>query len=203
MKKIIIILFVLFYATLSNAQEFGSKLKLGANFSQVDGDNMGGYNKLGANIGIEINRSLNDKWDAFTEIRYSMKGARTPVQDPEGPAQDFLKLNFHYIELPLMVRYKKFEHFPIYAGLSVGVNVFNQRNENGIKLKEAELLNTEFAFHLGFNYEINDKWEVDLRKSISFISVRDYDFTVISPFWWGRAGWYHRLFTLGLNYNLR
>lgn len=202
MKKILVLVLIITSQNLL-AQEFGARLKLGANFSQVDGDNMSGYNKLGANIGLEINRNINDKWDAFTEIRYSMKGARTPIQDPEDFTGFTIIMNYHYIELPLMARYNGIDRLPIYGGLSAGVNVFNQRNENGMKFQEPELLTMEYALHLGVTFEINEKWEADVRHSQSFISIRDYDWVVISPFWWGRAGWYNRLFTIGLNYKLR
>ena len=61
---------------MSYAQDFGAQLFLGANFSQVDGDQMGGYNKLGANVGIQINRPTNNDWESAFEIRYSMKGSK-------------------------------------------------------------------------------------------------------------------------------
>ena len=48
--------------SMSYAQDFGAQLLVGANFSQVDGDQFAGYNKLGVNAGIQINRPINSDW---------------------------------------------------------------------------------------------------------------------------------------------
>ena len=85
MKHIILLSAILFYSQGIFAQDFGAELLLGANFSQVDGDQLGGYNKLGANIGIQINRDIKEDWDLAFELRYSMKGAKK-VQDQENPS---------------------------------------------------------------------------------------------------------------------
>ena len=57
MKNIILLSAILFYSQVLFAQDFVAELLLGANFSQVDGDQLGGYNKLGAN---SYYRSKND-----------------------------------------------------------------------------------------------------------------------------------------------
>ena len=57
-KKIVYIFFFLISAWNVQAQEFGAALLIGSNFSQVDGDQLGGYNKVGLNAGLEINRQI-------------------------------------------------------------------------------------------------------------------------------------------------
>jgi hypothetical protein len=185
-----------------HAQDFGAQLFLGANFSQVDGDQFGGYNKLGANAGIQINRPINSEWESAFEIRYSMKGSKKVI-DPEGPPTPTLDLNYHYIEVPLIVKYLGFGKIEPYGGLSIGVNIFNERNENGFKTEELELRKAEISFHLGGSYELNDRTSVDLRHSYSLFSIRDYPVIGNPPSLWGRVGWFNRLFTLGISYNLK
>lgn len=181
------------------AQSFGSILKLGVNFSQVDGDQLGGYNKVGINPGVEINRRIDDKWIGAFEIRYSAKGAKK-VLDPELP-DTYLKLSYHYIEIPVLAKYQ-FDKFQGIGGISFGVNVFNQRDDNGIVGPELKLKKTEMALHLGASYNFSKRWGAEIRHSYSMSSIRDQSIIVIGPTWFGRAGWYNRLFTVSLNYTL-
>lgn len=197
--RLVTILFF-FIATVCSAQDFGASLVVGANFSQVDGDQLGGYNKLGANVGIQINRRINSDWEGAFEVRFSMKGAKK-VLDPEIPQPD-LKLSYHYLEVPLLAKYTKFTKVTPYAGLSIGVNVFNERDENSIRTEEEALNPMEFGFVLGGTYHLTEKVGIDLRHAYSIISIRDYPVIVNSPTVFGRAGWYNRLFTVGLSYQL-
>lgn len=197
--RIVTIIFCVI-ASVCSAQDFGAEIVLGANFSQVDGDQLGGYNKLGLNAGIQVNRKVNEDWEAAFEIRFSMKGAKK-VLDPEIPQPD-LKLSYHYLEVPLVAKFTRYNKVTPYAGLSVGVNVFNERDENSIKTEEEALLPYEVGFLLGGTYHLTDKIGVDLRHSYSIVSIRDFPVVINSPTVFGRAGWYNRLFTLGLTYKL-
>lgn len=201
MKKIVYIFFFLISGWNLQAQDFGAALHIGSNFSQVDGDQLGGYNKVGLNAGLEINRQIKPDWQAAFEIRFSMKGAKKVI-DIDNPSPD-LKLSYHYLEVPLLARYTKLEKITPYGGISLGVNVFNQRDDNGFISKEEKLNRAEVGFHLGGNYALNDQWSVDFRHTYSLLSVRDYPVIVNSPTVFGRAGWYNRLFTLGLRLNLQ
>ena len=198
MKKFVAtILFLSLFVT-SPGQDFGASILVGANFSQIDGDQFAGYNKLGLNVGIEIDRALNSDWDAAFEIRFSMKGSKKVV-DPD-VIDPTLKISYNYLEVPLMAKYTRFESFTPYSGISVGVNVFNERDDNGIVTEEEELKATEVGFVLGATYNLTDELGIDIRHSYSLLSVRDYPIIVNSPTWFGRSGWYNRLFTVGLKY---
>lgn len=198
MRIVTIIFFVI--ASVCSAQDFGAELMLGANFSQVDGDQLGGYNKLGANAGIQINRQVNDDWQGAFEVRFSMKGAKK-VLDPEIPEPD-LKLSYHYLEVPIIAKFTRYNRITPYAGLSLGINVFNQRDENSIKTEEEALQPYEIGLLLGGTYHLTEKIGLDLRHSYSLVSIRDFPIVVNSPTVFGRAGWYNRLFTLGLSIKL-
>ena len=198
--KLLFLFILTLYITKADAQGFGASLLAGANFSQVDGDQLGGYNKLGANFGLQINRAVKDDWEAAFEVRFSMKGAKK-VLDPEIPQPD-LKLSYHYLEVPLIAKYIHYDKITPYTGLSIGVNVFNERDENSIKTEEEALNPMEFGFLLGGTYHLTEKVGIDLRHSYSIVSIRDFPVIVNSPTVFGRAGWYNRLFTVGINYTL-
>ncbi len=201
MQKTFIVIFIMLLSSSSLfAQGYKADLLLGANFSQVDGDQLGGYNKLGLNIGIAISRPLTKPWEASFEILYTQKGSKKVI-DPDNITPT-LKIDYHYVEVPLLARYKLNKKIRFFGGPSIGVNVFNQRDDNGIVLKEKQLLKYEVALHLGGSYHLTDKLSADLRHSYSLLSIRDFPIVVNSPTWFGRAGWYNRLFTVGLRYNL-
>jgi opacity protein-like surface antigen len=201
MKKFAFVFLIVFSVQASYAQEFGASLVVGANFSQVDGDQMGGYNKLGLNSGIAISRKVNNEWTASFEILYAMKGSKKVI-DPDN-FEPYLKLSYHYVEVPLLARYSFTDKINFFGGPSIGVNVFNQRDDNGIVTSEEGLTTTEIGLHLGGNYKITDKMALELRHAYSLLSVRDYPIIVNGPTWFGRAGWYNRLFTIGIRYDLR
>ena len=201
MQKTFILIFIMLVSSATaRAQGYGAELLLGANFSQVDGDQLGGYNKLGLNVGLAISRPLTKPWESSFEILYTQKGSKKVI-DPDNITPT-LKIDYHYVEVPLLARYNFTDKIRFYGGPSIGVNVFNQRDDNGIVLKEQQLLRYEVALHLGGSYHFSERISADLRHSYSLLTIRDFPIVVNSPTWFGRAGWYNRLFTVGLRYDL-
>jgi len=198
-SKIIFFAFFLAIPFVTKSQGFEAALYVGANFSQVDGDQIGGYNKLGLNTGFAISRAVNKTWMWSFEILYSQKGSKK-VLDPDVP-QPSLKLNYHYIEIPFLARYR-IGDIQFYSGPAFGINVFNEREDNGFVSEEEGLKSTEISIHLGGTYYLGNHFGFDLRHSYSIVSIRDFPIVVNSPTWFGRAGWYNRLFTVGIRYNL-
>ena len=185
--------------TAAIAQDFGAQFLVGANFSQVDGDQLGGYNKLGANLGVQIDREITEDWSGAFELRYSMKGAKKVI-DPKGPPTFSLTLDYQYIEVPLLVKYTKYEKFTLYVGPSVGVNIVGKRFENGIESEVDELRPLELGFNIGGTYYVKEKIGLDLRHSYSMLSLTDNNVVSIGPTWFSRTGWFNRLFTIGVVY---
>lgn len=94
---------------------------LGANFSQVDGDNYAGYHKVGLNAGGIVYAHLADKIAASIEILYVQKGARSNIVKESAIKGIILTkylLNLNYAEVPIQLNYfdKRKSHFG--AGLS-------------------------------------------------------------------------------------
>lgn len=199
MKKIVLLVFCISCTVYLSAQGFGAELLLGANFSQVDGDQLGGYNKLGANLGVQINREIGEYWQGAFEIRYSMKGAKKVI-DPDAPPTFTLKLDYQYIEIPLLIKHTKYDKLAMYAGPSVGVRVVGKRIENGIESEVIELNPLEVGFNIGGTYFVTNKIGLDLRHSYSLLSITDNNVVSLGPTWFDRTGWFNRLFTIGVVY---
>ena len=201
MRTLILLFCWCFIFNLSQAQEFGAAIVVGANFSQVDGDQLGGYNKLGLCSGIAITRKIEGPWIGSFEILYSQKGSKKVI-DPDVITPS-LKLSYHYVEVPVLARYQFNNKIQFLAGPSLGVNVFNERDDNGIITQEDALKNTEVALHLGGGYAIGEKLSLELRHVYSLFTIRDQQIIVLGPTWFGRAGWYNRLFSIQARYTFR
>jgi opacity protein-like surface antigen len=106
---------------------FRPYLAAGMNASQVDGDDLAGYTKLGFNGGAGIFIMLPKNFSAGFEIIYSQKGAIT-TKNNRSPLFDYFKLNIDYVDVPLMISY----HDKQRAIFSLGV-ILN----NLVRAKEA------------------------------------------------------------------
>ena len=140
MKKIILSCLLLSaFCFIASAQRFIGGVAAGINLTQVDGDEIFGYTKIGFNGGPYIKLML-DKKQRFSitmELLYSQKGAqlkdrnRTYVEyhskgdtlliDPRYPKYDkklYYKLRTDYLEIPLIVH---FEDPRSRVGIGVGI----------------------------------------------------------------------------------
>ena len=59
-------------------QEFGGGVSLGASTSQVAGDRLGGFNKIGLLAGVFTNIKIKEKLAFQFEIIFIQKGSRNP-----------------------------------------------------------------------------------------------------------------------------
>ncbi len=79
MKKLIFIIFCTFLVSMGYSQRFIGSLILGANASQVEGDDVRGYKKVGVVGGASVMIALDRKmqWFATVELLYTQKGSRS------------------------------------------------------------------------------------------------------------------------------
>ena len=78
-------------------------LILGANFSQIDGDYLAGFNKLGLNGGAIAQINFNSNWSLSFELSYAQKGSATR---PDPDLLNTYKLVLNYAEIPIAINYK-------------------------------------------------------------------------------------------------
>jgi len=111
-----------------DAQRFIGSVIAGTNFSQIEGDDVHGFYKVGFNGGLGLTIPLNRKqtWQVSFELLYSMKGSKkscaagyfdtiyySPAMfmdvDRSVPFDPTTKCNISldYVQIPLMVRYEE------------------------------------------------------------------------------------------------
>jgi hypothetical protein len=101
---------------LDEYQVFYGGLIGGLNFTQIDGDDIKGYSKVGFNAGGIVYARLDDHVAASLEILYSQKGSRLPsaIQLNTGEYITYYKIKLNYAEIPVLINYfvdSKRSHF--------------------------------------------------------------------------------------------
>jgi hypothetical protein len=161
------------YETLC-AQTFSSGIVLGLNASQVDGDQLAGYDKLGICAGLKGAAQLGDKIDLNVEFLYSERGSAPDLLKPNSDVD--IKIRLQYLELPVYISYMDWwqeeeEYYKIHlrGGLSVGrlikASTFDHFNEGDADLDNLvdEFNETDVSFLLGVSFYTSPNFGISVR----------------------------------------
>ena len=176
-------------------QQFNAGLIAGFNASQIDGDKLAGYDKLGLTGGIKSIYQLNDRMELSLELLYSMRGSQSDINSSAGLG--IRKLHLDYLSLPLLYTYKDWyqqenDYYRIHfsAGFSFG-RLFNyavrdfefeiesgngtlQKNDFSIIADIAYYTGPHWAFSFRYNRSLNNLYtEIDEDQAI-FIRLKGY-----------------------------
>lgn len=126
MKRIVTLFAALVLCGGMYAQDFSFGLRLGPNFSQIDGDEASGYNKIGYHIGIFTSYPFSSISSANLELSYTSKGARnTSIQQVAV---------LDYVEISLLYGIKLTEKVEILVGVQPSVLVNSSVTEGGMDM---------------------------------------------------------------------
>jgi hypothetical protein len=186
----------------THAQFFKASLIGNANFAQVDGDHIGGYNKLGLAAGIGIHHEIDDHRALGFEILYAQKGSKL-VNDPKAVLQPIYIINSNYIDFPLVYTHilPTVDQLSFHTGLSVDIHL-NGTIDDGFTATDAEFNPLEIAFLLGSTYLINDDFGFRVRHSYSLNKISS-KLPPQSRRLFNRIGMYNRWFSVGVVYSLK
>lgn len=193
---------VVAFFTFSNvqAQFFQADIIGGGNFAQVDGDHIGGYNKLGLHAGIGIYHDLSETKSVGFEILYAQKGSKL-VNDPKATLQPIYIIKSSYIDFPLVYnqRLRSIDAVSVHTGLSVNIHL-DGTIDDGIRTSDADFNPLEIAFLLGGTYHVNDQLGLRVRHAYSINKISGQLPANSRKFI--RTGMYNRWFSVGITYQL-
>lgn len=204
MKKqviLIISLIVLVLPFVVKAQDFRAGLQFGITPSQVDGDGISGYNKIGLRAGAFVERDINDKVFFFTDLSFTMKGSR--VASSKNVNFDQVELTTNYIDWGLYAGYRFSEKIDFKAGLIPSVLIYDKETTAG----EIEILgeNPFRAVNLlisgGVNYSFSKHFSVDATYNYSIISIRPGEYEIFNYDVKISNAQYHHYINLSLMYH--
>lgn len=164
MKKILLIIFLIFGYSHAQTVEFGAKA--GVNFASLGGDDTDGLDgKTGFHLGLVAEIPLTESFAFQPEILYSSQGAKSKVSDTYMDVNFSTKadLTLDYINIPLLAKYTITPGLSLHAGPQVGflVNakdeyeyVINGEKESGTQDMKNEIKNLDFAIAAGLGYKL-------------------------------------------------
>lgn len=133
MSSVFGVLFILLSFSM-NAQRFSGTAIIGANVSQIDGDNLFGWDKIGLNGGIRLGYGIADKTNLAIEFLYSQRGSAPSISS----GSDFQSIDLKYIEIPVLIEYNDwyleeddYYKVGIEGGFSYG-NLFSVNSSNNL-----------------------------------------------------------------------
>lgn len=200
--RLLFFIAILISPYLSIGQSFNSGLAFGLVASQVDGDNFGGYNKIGLYGGIFVGHPINDKFDLNMQISFIQKGSRQNASPADGVYTSYL-MRLNYAEIPLYFNWKLYQKKLYFqGGLTFGylINAI-EKDEYGVITQSSsvpEFNRFELGILGGFGYNINDKWSFVLRGQYSILPVRNTPLIVL---WYFNESLRNNVITTALYYH--
>ena len=85
-------------------RRFEAGVVAGMNLSQIDGDDLTGFNKIGVNVGARVDAILTERWRLSLEMLFAQQGASRHKLD--NPASAFDKIRLNLVEAPVMVHFQ-------------------------------------------------------------------------------------------------
>jgi hypothetical protein len=178
------------FQTNANAQNFKLTLSSGINFSQINGDNLAGFNKLGLVAGAGVLRNINQNQQWSFEFLYSEKGSKDIVTLGD-PIQDSI-FKFNYIEIPFCYHYQFKSKFNVQLGVYTGVNIKSVYSDG---LEDYDVSEQIYALDYGIlgglSYELNPQTKIQTRLSTSVLDLNN-----------SLERYYNLVLSMGISYTL-
>mgnify|MGYP001618197789 CR=1 FL=1 len=203
-KYTIALLIIACVFTSSQAQRFRGSLVLGGNFSQITGDSMAGFNKVGLLGGAMVIAPISKKSSFETGILFSQKGSRSKVDtSSSGIPRPFFKLTLNYIEIPLLYQYQYNDYIGLQIGPYVGLlnsAVYNDGNQDFDKTPN--FYRFDYGLATGVQIAFTSKIALDIRAVNSVFNYLHYPLftglTANTP----PTNYYNVVTSFGLRYTL-
>jgi hypothetical protein len=172
-KKFLLLCFFLAAGKFLSAQNFHAGLIAGISTTQVAGDQLSGFNKVGIIAGGFVNAKAGEKTSLQMEILFIQKGSRKPVDTDNN--NEFYVMRISYIEVPLLFKWQAAQKFNIEAGPSFGTLVFSEEErEWGVYEPIIPFKKFDLSGNIGLSYLLTDNLDVNVRLSNSVIPIRDF-----------------------------
>jgi len=179
--RIFLLLIFVFLLSEVNAQFIRGAIIGGLNVSQVDGDEVYGFKRLGLNIGAAAILPFNDKWSISIENSYSQEGSYQAPQYPNDSLTGEYDLRLNYVKVPLMLHYNDKDRITFGLGASIGRLVGVEEYEHGKKVTTTTLSNGpysswDYSGIADLRFRLYQKLYMNIRYSYSLVSIRERDF---------------------------
>ena len=177
--KIFLIGIFLLLPLLLSAQNFRGGVRAGISMTQISGDDLSGFHKLGAYAGGYVNWRFiqNERWAIQAEINFVMKGSSTYLKpDKNGNVAPKYVLTMYYVEVPVLAKFLVAKGFEVELGPTFGVLTHaTEKDANGIMNARMPFRWFELCAMGGASYLIKEHYGISLRYVQTLVPVRVCD----------------------------
>jgi len=174
MRYLFFVTALLFITVLSYGQRFHGGPMTGLVVSQVDGDNLGGYNKPGIRAGGWVNTHISELTTLQLELQYIQKGSKISEQELKSGKYYHSRLN--YIQISFLGKYELMPKLNGEAGVASGYLFEALEDLDGAGFIEPQRPFDEYEFSLliGLNYQLNENFTGNIRLNYSALPIREH-----------------------------
>ena len=173
-KLFFIVIFICLMKPLLQGQGFEAKIVGGVNASQLQGDNLSGFDKVGLHTGIAIEYGLL-KNAISVELLFNQKGSasKTDVNTPQR-----VSTTMNYLQVPAIYSINSwyeekdnYYHIGIHGGLYYARLFGISSSDPGIRAFTDNFRKTDFGAVVGIQYRISKNISTTIRYDQSFIKA--------------------------------
>jgi hypothetical protein len=165
------------------AQQFKGAVMAGMNISQVDGDEVYGYHRIGAHFGLAAILPIK-KWDITLETIFNQKGAYEDAQYQDSAFGTTINgkydLRLNYVEIPVLAHYTDRNLFTFGAGFSYGRLVSSKEVEHDGSLPPysdtVAFSKNDYSVLVDLQVRVWKRLKFDIRYSYSMAPIRERTF---------------------------
>ena len=180
-----------------NAQNFGGGLIAGVSTSQVAGDRLGGFNKIGLLAGAYTNLKIKENLKLQFEIIYIEKGSRNPNIHKINIAE----ITLSYVEVPISINLQQKENLGVEVGILPAFLINAEMNDYFSEIEiDPAFTKYDFGVFAGINYHITDNIILNTRISNSIIPIRPHVSGATNG--WNK-GQYNTVLSFAIHYKIR
>jgi hypothetical protein len=183
---------ITFTPLLVHGQRFSAAAVAGVNASQIDGDQLAGFDKLGLTGGIKAVVNFESVFDLNVEFLYTQRGSKPDLFQPEFDPD--IEVHLNYAELPVYISLsdwwqeeEEYHKVSAHAGISYGRLIsaktfdhFHPDDESFEKLVPY-FNNSDLSWLVGVSYMMNKKWGLTgryTREIIPLLSPKKHDLAI-------------------------
>ena len=167
-KCIFSVIVLVFISMSMTGQHFEAGVVIGMNTSQIDGDQLYGYNKPGAQLGLSLTYPYKYGIDLRMEMVYCQRGSQDGFSFG-GSDQEKLRTSLNYISMPAIVTFKFLDKsttndhkLKIYPGIAYSylVNASTPGNSNQ---DINNFKKSDFSYLVGLSYALSQTVWIGMR----------------------------------------
>jgi len=144
--------------------------------TQLDGDNLGGYNKPGVRVGGWVNTRVWPHNILQLELEYIQKGSK--VSESEIKSGKYYHSLLNYIQVSLVAKTSLMKRLTGETGLAGGYLTRSVEDKDGGGFIEPEpddaFTQFEFSGLVGISYALSENLAVNVRFNYSLLPVREH-----------------------------